>query len=103
MSDQKAECRHETFQAGVSITRLTKSSTDDTVVGFTADVEVQCTQCGMPFRFRGCKIGSSSYRPTVSLDRCELRAPIEPNVPGEMITPGNGYYVDVEVPRDEKH
>jgi hypothetical protein len=45
-------------------------------------------QCGEPFRFIGVACGVSDYRPMVSVDALELRAPLVPNGRGVLATAG---------------
>jgi hypothetical protein len=70
-------CQHENFTASVKVGRLSKDD-GGAVTGYTADVTVRCTQCGLPFRFIGLPAGSHHAEPRVSVDGTELRAPIEP-------------------------
>lgn len=70
-------CKHEEFKAVVGVHRLTETE-GGPVTGYTADVNIKCLQCGLPFRFRGFQAGSHFAEPRVSVDSTELRAPIEP-------------------------
>jgi hypothetical protein len=67
--------------AGVSVCRLTDENNSEHIVGFAADVKINCADCGMPFEFIGLPIGVSATnsKPMVSMDRKELRAPIKPS------------------------
>lgn len=65
-------CEHKNFRAHVSVNRL------EDLGGFIADVRVECAECGLPFSFLGVSAGLSFERPTVSVDGCELHAPLEP-------------------------
>ena len=76
MADPKT-CAHSSFDAQCAVGRLTEV-TDGPVTGYTIDVQVRCTDCGLPFRFLGVQAGSSPHAPRVSIDGHELRAPIEP-------------------------
>lgn len=69
--DRKS-CRHEDFRAEVKVTRLLDTG------AFMAEISVECSQCGEPFRFRGVDAGLNFERPAVSIDGLELNAPIEP-------------------------
>lgn len=75
-------CDHKTFESRVMVARLTENDDSDVVTGFTADIHIRCRDCGMPFAFKGLGIGSSPDTPMTSIDRCELRAPIEPEPNG---------------------
>lgn len=70
-------CRHEHFAANVAVQRLMQED-NGPVTGFSADVRIQCAQCGLPFRFIGMEAGDHYAEPRVSVDGTELRAPIEP-------------------------
>lgn len=72
-----ARCGHASFEAAVSVGRLTDGD-DGPVTGYTAGVTVKCADCGLSFRFRGSRFGSSPHEPMLSADALELRAPIEP-------------------------
>lgn len=76
-ADPDRACPHENFKAGVFVKRLTDHG-DGPVVGYTADVRVQCADCGEPFRWIGCPAGVDPRRPAVSIDETELRAPLRP-------------------------
>jgi hypothetical protein len=74
-------CQHFNFQAYVNVCRLTADTDPDKVVGFAADVKINCVDCGMPFEFTGLPSGVSvtNSKPMVSIDGTELRAPIKPS------------------------
>ena len=70
-------CEHMNFRSHVNIGRLTKGD-GGPVTHYTADVTIFCADCEMPFRFVGLPAGYHFAEPRVSIDRLELRAPIEP-------------------------
>lgn len=70
-------CDHLNFHASVAVKRLTDGD-GGPVTGYAADISVKCDQCGMPFRFIGLNAGNHHSEPRVSVDGCELRAPLEP-------------------------
>ena len=70
-------CEHEQFKSKVVVHRLTEGE-GGPVTGYTADIHIECAQCGVAFRFRGSQYGSSYHEPRLSADGLELRAPIEP-------------------------
>lgn len=70
-------CKHENFKASVRVARLSKVD-DGPITGYSADVTVNCADCGLPFRFVGLNAGNSFVEPRVSVDGTELRAPLEP-------------------------
>jgi hypothetical protein len=70
-------CKHEAFTAKVSVGRLTRED-NGPVTGYTADITINCVECGLPFRFIGVAAGNHWAEPRVSIDGTELRAPLEP-------------------------
>lgn len=76
--DPDRPCPHLNFAAAVNVGRITRSDDDPTIVGYTADITVQCVDCGEPFRWVGVPAGLSPRRPMVSVDETELHAPIRP-------------------------
>lgn len=60
------------FKALVQVNRL------EDVGKFTADITIECAECGLPFEFLGLEPGSSFSHPTVSLGGDEARMPIAP-------------------------
>jgi len=77
-ADPDRACPHEDFSAFVDVNRLTASDEDPTVTGYTADVRVECAQCGEKMRWLGVQAGTSPKRPMCSVDEFELRAPLRP-------------------------
>lgn len=74
--------------AAVDVCRLTDENDLELVVGFSADVKINCADCGMPFEFIGLPAGISATnsKPMVSMDGKELRAPIKPSsVPADEV------------------
>ncbi|MGW4757745.1 hypothetical protein [Streptomyces chartreusis] len=71
-------CPHENFDAYVEVNRVTASDEDPTVIGYHADIKVNCHDCGEPFRWTGVQAGSSQGQPMCSVDEKELRAPLRP-------------------------
>lgn len=86
------ECAHMNFQAHARVGRLTDTE-GGPVTGYTADIKIECTECGLPFRFRGLAAGSHYAEPRVSIDGTELRAPLEPaytvEIAGHPLVAGN--------------
>jgi len=72
------KCAHENFTATVKVNRLTKSDSDPTVIAHSADIRINCVECGLPFEFIGVDAGMMPSKPMVSVDAQELRAPIRP-------------------------
>lgn len=67
------------FECRASIGRLTADTDPDLAVGFVADIQVICADCGLPFEWIGLPMGVLNSEPATGLDRTELRAPIKPN------------------------
>jgi hypothetical protein len=72
-----SECLHLEFEARVDVLRLTKIE-GGPATGYTADVQIRCKRCKIPFRFKGLPTGSYLNSPSISVCGEELRAPIEP-------------------------
>lgn len=70
-------CAHDSFKSVVRVGRLSDVE-GGPITGYTADVKIECAECGLAFRFRGSRYGSSPHEPMLSADGLELRAPIEP-------------------------
>lgn len=71
-----ANCEHKNFKANVAVNRLTNEK--GLVTSYSADIEIHCEQCMMPFQFVGLPNGLSPSYPTVSIEGTELRQPIKP-------------------------
>lgn len=76
-ADPDRACEHPDFAAHVEVNRLT-STEGGPVTGYTADIKVNCIECGEPFRWTGLQAGASPRRPMCSVDETELRAPLRP-------------------------
>lgn len=70
-----ADCEHNNFKAHVGVSRLTEVE-GGPATHFAAEIRIECADCGQRFEFVGLPLGSSAYKPTVSMDGEELRAPI---------------------------
>jgi len=77
-ADPDKPCPHDDFEAYVAVNKVTASETDATVVGYHADIKVNCADCGELFRWTGVPAGSSPRQPMCSVDETELRAPLRP-------------------------
>lgn len=73
-----SDCVHMNFKAHVAVGRLQAGETDATIVGFTADVTVECADCGHPFEWVGIPMGYSPMHPMCSVDGLEARMPLMP-------------------------
>lgn len=76
MTDQ-TECQHVNFVSRASVGRLTDGE-GGPVTGYSVDIRVHCSDCNLPFRWRGLAAGHHFAEPRVSADGLELRAPLEP-------------------------
>lgn len=70
-------CKHEEFRSVVTVNRI------EDVGRFTADVIINCDQCGIPFRFIGLPAGSDMNGAAVSVGATEARLAVAPQ--GEVI------------------
>lgn len=66
------KCAHMNFNANVVVNRL------EDIGRFSADVTINCTECGMPFRFCGLPMGLNLNGAAVSVDGLEARLSILP-------------------------
>ncbi|MFC5635882.1 hypothetical protein [Streptomyces bullii] len=78
MANPDRPCLHENFDAFVEVNRVTASDDAPTVVGYHADIKVNCHDCDEPFRWTGLQAGLSMSGPMCSVDETELRAPLRP-------------------------
>lgn len=76
-ADPDRACEHPDFSVLAEVHRLTAHD-DGPVVGYSANLHIQCIACGEPFRWIGAPAGLMPNRPCVSPDETELRAPIRP-------------------------
>lgn len=72
-------CNHNNFYAQVKVSRLTETDDSTEVIGYAADIVVNCNECGLPFEFIGFKAGYSPNEPMMSVGATELRLPIRPS------------------------
>lgn len=71
-------CEHPEFASRVAIGRLMDVE-GGPVTHYTAEIRVACATCKMPFEWVGPPLGIlDPNAPVVSIDRQELRIPIEP-------------------------
>lgn len=84
-------CDHKNFIASVEVNRL------DDISRFTADVRIQCVDCGTPFRFIGLPAGIDLNGASVSVDGTEARLAIAPK--GEVLSEIEGGDVGFTVRR----
>src|SRR5260370_19509987 len=71
-SGDPADCEHWAFGARVEVNRLTQVD-DGPVTGYSADIRIQCVECGLPFEFIGLPAGLSPSVATTSFPGDELR------------------------------
>ena len=69
------QCDHIDFESNVRVIRLE----DPDLMEFRLELSVRCKDCGMNFAFMGMPTGYMRGRPTVSVDRREIRCPIIPD------------------------
>ena len=69
-------CKHLNFITESKVARLTDDNGN--VMDYMLEVTVTCSDCLMPFLFKGIKSGISFDEPRLNLTRTELRIPLEP-------------------------
>lgn len=86
-------CEHLNFQVKAKATRCPKED-GGPVTDYYLDVEVFCTECKLPFKFKTKKHGLSPHEPMASASGLELRCPIEPD-DGTLKLPSKspGYFI----------
>lgn len=77
-ADPDQACPHLDFSVNVDVGRITRSDDDPTVVAFMAEITVECSACGEPFRWTGLMAGMNYRNPMCSVDERTLLAPIRP-------------------------
>lgn len=70
-SEPNVKCSHFNFNADVKVGRLESGR-------FTADIKINCAECGLPFRFLGLPPGLDLEGACVSVDGEEARMAIAP-------------------------
>lgn len=71
-------CAHEDFAVFADVARLTKVE-GGPVTGYSADLKIECVQCGERFVFIGLPPGINPRGATGSMDGVEARLPIRPS------------------------
>ncbi len=75
------DCQHENFEFDLNVVTVEPDTNGNYPRGYTMlELKVSCSDCGVPFAFKGLPGGMSPSRPMVSPFGEELRAPIEPLV-----------------------
>lgn len=85
--DPDKACEHPDFRTDVSIARLTAVD-DGPVVGYSAEVMIECGSCGESFVFVGLPMGLDPRRPTTDVTGTRLRAPLRPQTSTAELDPG---------------
>lgn len=89
VTERQLFCPHMTFEASVDVNRL--SDTDGGPINtYSADIRIQCAECGQPFSFLGLPCGSLKRGASVSVDGHEARMAITPGVGGLFAPPTEG-------------
>lgn len=78
MIDPDRPCPHLKFAVSATVNRITECENDPVPVGYFADIDVHCDDCGEPFRWTGVPAGMSPRFPTCSVDQATLCAPLRP-------------------------
>ena len=71
-----SKCKHMNFKVENIVNRLTDDNGE--VTDFHMDVNVQCDDCDMPFRFKGLPPGLSGEKPSTCIVGQQGRFPLEP-------------------------
>ncbi len=71
------DCEHKEFKANANVFRMPEEE-GGVIKSYSCDLKIECAECGMPFMFKGVPFGLTPAQPTMSIDRTELRIPIEP-------------------------
>lgn len=80
-------CEHFNFRANVAVNRVLKNEGDLKPSAFSADITIQCIDCGTPFEFVGdYPCGLLWDQACVNPSKQELRIPIQPK--GLALLPG---------------
>ncbi len=77
MKNFGTHCEHKDFKACANIFRMPQEEGGE-IKSYCCDLKIECAECGMPFLFKGVPFGVTPVQPTMSIDRTELRIPIEP-------------------------
>jgi hypothetical protein len=85
------KCEHVQFVSEVDVIRIVEDERSSEVIGYTAEVNVRCADCGQPFRFIGLPVGTAGEIGTMSADCLEARLPIEPDVLGTVRLSGRNF------------
>lgn len=75
MTTQQKECRHDNFEAAVEVNRIEQEKGGTL---FSADIRIQCADCGTAFRFLGLPAGVDLTGAATSVDAKEARLAIAP-------------------------
>lgn len=75
--DPDRACLHEQFAVSTEINRIVNPD-EIGPVGFMAELQVECANCGETFRWNGLEAGLRWDKPTCSVDETILNAPIRP-------------------------
>lgn len=70
--EKQAACPHESFMANVAVGRL-QAGEGGPVTRFSADVRIECVDCGVQMKFVGLPMGVDLNGAAVSIDGKEAR------------------------------
>ena len=80
-------CAHMNFHADVRVGRHLDDATGTKVIGYSAEIHIECAECHKPFQFLGLPMGVDTHGARVSVDGLEARIAISPQ--GVMPSPIN--------------
>lgn len=77
----KKLCSHNNFKASVEVHRIQpiKAIKGAPPSHYSADIKIECAECGQSFKFLCSRRGLRWNEPTVGICGDELRVPIHPN------------------------
>lgn len=74
----KEPCAHMNFKADVRVGRHLDDATETHVIGYSAEIHIECAECHKPFQFLGLPMGVDTHGARVSVDGLEARIAISP-------------------------
>ena len=80
----RATCEHFNFGAHVKVNRLSKEE-GGPITGYTAEITVECVDCGTSFQFLGLPPGYDTQGATVSIDAKQANLALAPE--GAVMSP----------------
>lgn len=73
-----SECSHDNHEAFVEVYQITADDKPHKVIGFSAELRINCADCREAFEFIGLPCGMSPSKPTADVPATTARLPIKP-------------------------